>query len=209
MTIDDASVLRTPLLQRFVDAVGEAVAAQDLPAGAAAGVARSVFDALKHPAPAAAAVASRVPACVHLQGALGAAQAGPQSVARVGKAFAAIETMLPWKRRANTESLGPHFAASHGNAVIIGAGGLEPRTDVMVGASLMAPRLQYPDHRHPPEEIYFVLSKGSWRQQDRPWHEPGPGGIVFNPSNIVHAMLSGEEPLLAIWCLWTRDNPYP
>ena len=120
-----------------------------------------------------------------------------------------IEMALPWKQRVNTESLGPHFAASHGNAVIIGAGGLEPRTDVRIGASLMAPRLQYPDHRHPPEEIYFVLSKGSWRQQDRPWHEPGPGGIVYNPSNIVHAMLSGGDPLLTIWCLWTRDNPYP
>ena len=27
----------------------------------------------------------------------------------------------------------------------------------MVGVSLMAPAVQYPDHRHPPEEVYLAL----------------------------------------------------
>jgi hypothetical protein len=45
------------------------------------------------------------------------------------------------------------------------------------------------------------LSRGHWRQDDDPWVEPGIGGLIHNPANIVHAMRSGDQPLFAIWCL--------
>ncbi len=32
----------------------------------------------------------------------------------------------------------------------------------------------------PAEEIYIALSPGEWRRRQRPWHEPGIGGLVFN-----------------------------
>ncbi len=48
-----------------------------------------------------------------------------------------------------------------------------------------------------------MLSGGEWRQGSNPWHEPGSGGLVYNPPNIVHAMRSAELPLLALWFLWT------
>jgi gentisate 1,2-dioxygenase len=79
----------------------------------------------------------------------------------------------------------------------------EIRHDVWIGVSLMAPHMRYPDHRHRPEEIYVVLSDGQWRQASDPWHEPGIGGLVYNPPNVVHAMRSTERPLLALWFLWT------
>ena len=94
------------------------------------------------------------------------------------------------------------FLKGHANATIVGADGVEVRHDVRVGVSLMAPHLQYPDHRHPPEEIYVVLSPGEWRQDANAWHEPGLGGLVYNPPNIVHAMRSLDAPLLAFWFLW-------
>jgi len=200
---------RSAGLQRLLDAMRDAIAAQDLSRGTAARVAERSFEALSRVAPESGeTTASRLPACDHLEKALDPARAGPPSVARVAEAFAEIEARLPWKRRANAEMVGPHFADSHANAVIIGPGGLEPRGDVLLGASLMAPRLQYPDHHHPPEEIYLALSKGEWRQEEGPWHEPGLGGLVFNPSNVVHAMRSGDTPLLALWCLWTADMPF-
>jgi hypothetical protein len=51
-----------------------------------------------------------------------------------------------------------------------------------------------------------VLSPGSWRQDAKPWHEPGLGGVVYNHPNVVHAMRSTEAPLLAVWCLWTGPH---
>lgn len=200
---------RAPGLQRFLDTTREAIAERDSAVGPAALVAERIFAALERAAPGAGdSTATRLPACVHLAKALAAAQEGRPSVARVAGAFAAIEPTLPWKRRPGAEMAGSHFADNHANAVIVGPGGLEPRDDVLVGVSLMAPRLQYPDHRHPPEEIYLVLSKGQWRQGEGPWHEPGPGGVVFNSSDVVHAMRSGDDPLLAIWCLPTCETPF-
>ncbi len=66
----------------------------------------------------------------------------------------------------------------------------------------MAPEVTYPEHRHAPEELYVVLSPGQWQQSRGDWHEPGAGGIVHNPPNVLHAMRSGSTPLLATWCLW-------
>ena len=71
--------------------------------------------------------------------------------------------------------------------------------EVRIGISVMAPNIQYPDHRHPPEEVYVVLSLGACRQGAEAWFEPGVGGIVYNPPDIVHAMKSGTSPLLAVW----------
>jgi len=98
----------------------------------------------------------------------------------------------------------PVFTGGHANVDIVGpaAEALEQRDDVRIGMSLMAPGITYPDHRHPPEEVYLVLSAGDWRQGARAWHSPGLGGIVYNPPDIVHAMRSTTtEPLLAVWCL--------
>ena len=51
-----------------------------------------------------------------------------------------------------------------GGFVVVGRGGLEPRADVLIGISLLAPTVAYPEHRHPPEEVYLVLSPGEWRK---------------------------------------------
>ena len=95
----------------------------------------------------------------------------------------------------------PEFMQGHANADIIGPKGLVVRDDILVGITLMRPELIYPDHHHLPEEIYIVLSEGLWRQNDRPWHSPGPGGYIYNPADIIHAMKSVDRPLFALWCL--------
>ena len=121
----------------------------------------------------------------------------------MAKAFAAIEPRLNWKARAGADPKDEQFLNGHANAIIAGPEGLEIRPDVRIGVSLMAPHTRYPDHHHPPEEIYVVLSEGEWRQASNPWHAPGIGGLVYNPPDIVHAMRSAEAPLLALWFLWT------
>jgi quercetin dioxygenase-like cupin family protein len=149
------------------------------------------------------AAPARPPVCRHLTSALEQARRAPGPVGALAAAFAAVEPRLEWKSRAGAEAHGEAFLTGHANAALVGSEGLEIRGDVWIGVSLMAPGTRYPDHRHPPEEIYVVLSRGEWRQADKLWHEPGIGGLVYNPPNIVHAMRSMEEPLLALWFLPT------
>ena len=93
------------------------------------------------------------------------------------------------------------FYDGHANAMVAGPGGLEERGDVWIGLSLLAPHVLYPEHSHPPEEVYVALSPGAWWNAGMDWTEPGIGGLVYNPPGIPHTMRSGPKPLLAIWCL--------
>jgi quercetin dioxygenase-like cupin family protein len=195
---------RTTRLQRFIDAAHDAIAARVEPGEPAQVACTRIFEALQ------TCEAQHTPhrpepprAWTHFHGALKAATSSPGRAAVLADALGAIEPELCWQRRAGAEGVPGNFADGHANATIVGDGGLELRGDVRIGVSLLAPHVTYPDHRHPPEEVYTVLSPGAWRQDAKPWHEPGLGGVVYNRPNVVHAMRSANAPLLAVWCLWT------
>lgn len=195
---------RSADLRSFLASAEEAILTGRGGGEAARGAAERIFSALRASiGPAGQAGPARLPVCCHLATALTQARREPGPVGALAEAFAVIESRLDWKVRAGAEAHGEGFLNGHANATLIGSEGLEIRSDVWFGVSLLAPQTRYPDHRHPPEEIYVVLSPGEWRQESRPWHEPGIGGLVYNPPNIVHAMRSMEQPLLALWFLWT------
>jgi hypothetical protein len=198
---------RSADLQSFLTSADAAIRHGSEGDGRVRVAAERIFSALEVPSTRAVRQrAGRLPVCRHLTTALECAcrQSGP--VSALAQAFAVIEPQLDWKVRAGAETEAEQFLNGHANATIMGPEGLEVRCDVRIGVSLMAPHIRYPDHRHPPEEIYVVLSGGQWRQASNPWHEPGIGGLVYNPPNIVHAMRSTEQPLLALWFLWTEQN---
>ncbi len=141
----------------------------------------------------------------HLDAALAGLDAASPALRRLGAAFAAVAPLVPWSKRRHEGPDAARFAAGHGNALIIGPGGAEARTDVVLGVSLMAPHTRYPDHAHPPDELYLVLSEGEWRQGEGGWVRPGIGGTVRNPPGVVHAMRAGSKPLLAVWGLLTAS----
>jgi hypothetical protein len=189
-------------LQEFLDALRVELSHKKL--GEAARLCLThVFDALASPRPIAEkAPAARLPACVHLDSALDTARKASASLARIADAFAELEPHLTWTRRAQADhTASANFADGHGNAMIIGPNGHEPRNDVWVGVSLLAPHVRYPDHQHAPEEVYLVLSQGRFRQSEGAWFEPGIGGSFYNTPHIKHAMASGDTPLFAIWCM--------
>lgn len=196
---------RQPELQLFLDTLEAALAERVTRTSPAGGAASRIFAALARPGQPSGRAPVRFPVCAHLPAALAEAAKAPPAVARHAAALAALAPDLVWRRRPETEDA--RFTEGHANATIVGPSGIEERQDVLVGISLMAPDVVYPDHRHPPEEVYLVMSEGAWRQGPGlaagPWHAPGPGGIVYNPPDIVHAMRSAPAtPLLATWCLW-------
>lgn len=194
---------RDPALHHFLALAGDAYRAARERIPEAHDVASRIFSALETPVPGGSAPQpARVPGCEQLAAALATARAGPGVIPALADALEAISPRLAWSRRPGSQPAMGRFFDGHASAIVAGPGGLECRDDVKVGLSLMAPQVRYPDHHHPPEEIYVVLTPGQWRQRDGPWHEPGAGGIVHNPPGIVHAMRSRESPLLAAWFLW-------
>lgn len=195
MTIRDTS------LQQLLDISRDIIAGSG--DGRAIKAGERVFERLSGPAGSSSAVAAeRLPACRNnIAAALAGLAACPSPLPELGNAFAAVEAALRWYHRKNSESLGQAFRDGHANAMLVGPGGIEERNDVWVGATVMAPGVTYPDHDHPPEEVYIALSPGAWWNAAMDWTEPGPGGIIYNPPGILHAMRSDAQPLLALWFL--------
>ena len=131
-----------------------------------------------------------------------APQNGPKPISKLTNALIKIEPKLKWYRRPEAKNFSESFFNGHANAVIVGDGGFEVRHDVRIGMSLVAPNIDYPRHRHPPEELYIVLAPGSWMQNDENLTLKTPGDLIHNSPNCWHAMQSIQTPLLAIWCLW-------
>jgi len=193
---------RGTTLQTFFDSMHGAIRSRTQPNDPAARAADRIFAALAHPCPSAPRPPNRVPACRHLDQALAAATQADRPGSGHARALSALAPDLAWYTRPGSGSADGHFATGHANATIVGKGGLEECPKVRIGVSLLAPAVRYPDHRHPPEEVYVPLSPGAWRQEDGPWREPGLDGVVYNPPNILHAMRAASVPLLATWCLW-------
>ena len=198
---------RSQELQTFIDATRDAFAASDANADALA-VAGKIFGAAN-----AASGEEATPdplqmlACEHLDDALQRAREEDGPVAELASALTEIAPRLMWVTRPNGANDDDTFKARHANAVVIGEGGLEARNDIRIGMSLLAPDTRYPDHRHPPEEIYTVLSPGEWKQNaEGEFRAPGIGGFVHNIPNIIHGMRATDVPLLAVWSLWMGDN---
>jgi quercetin dioxygenase-like cupin family protein len=145
--------------------------------------------------------ASQLPACQYLPSALDNARAHLGGVDQLASAFSAIAPTLPWQTRAGAAEQGPAFLAGHANAILTSVPPAEATGGMQIGVSLMAPHTQYPKHQHPPDEIYVVLSEGEWFTEPAGWFTPGIGNLVYNPSGTIHAMRSGDRPLLALWFL--------
>ena len=192
---------RSEHLQGFLDA---ALAAYDRLAtdGRSRDSIRRLFTQLQVPGVPRAAPGERLPVCDEvLPRALDNAGADPRLSAMVAR-FRTLEPSIAWKRRPKHDgSASANFAAGHANGMIVGPGGIEERDDLWLGVSLLAPHVRYPDHDHPPEETYLVMSAGEFRQAENEWFSPGIGGSFYNPPGIRHAMRSGAEPLLALWAL--------
>ncbi|MEO1493744.1 MAG: dimethylsulfonioproprionate lyase family protein [Pseudomonadota bacterium] len=62
--------------------------------------------------------------------------------------------------------------------------------------------LVYPDHSHPPEEHYLILSGAAWIGLGRdPLRRHGPGDVFHTPPGAVHSAEMREAPLLAL-AIW-------
>ena len=195
---------RREALQSFVDAAAVAFGefARDEESQRSVG---EIFAAFGPPGPQASAAGHRLPACAHLDKALGV-EMPAASLGRLVDAFRELEPSLVWRRRSHDSTASANFEDGHANAMILGPGGHEEREDAWLGVSLLAPHVRYPDHDHSPEEVYLVLSDGAFRHGNGDWFTPGVGGSFYNEPGIKHAMRSSNTPLLAFWAL-RADEP--
>lgn len=191
---------RSDALQEFVDAAFAAFArfATDPRSQRSIG---QIFQLLETQCPERVEPGSRLAICHMLEQALDQ-QVVKDGLSDLVESFKRIEPRLRWDTKVQLDkSASANFSDSHANGMIFGPGGIEEREDLWLGVTLMAPHVRYPDHNHPPEETYLVLSPGEFSQNGGDWFTPGVGGSFYNTPAIKHAMRSLDDPFFAFWAL--------
>ena len=79
--------------------------------------------------------------------------------------------------------------------------GLIQSNQLLAGLFLLRPGLHYPLHQHEATEIYFSASGTTYIQHDIDGEAKRllPGQVSLTPSNRLHALTMGEEPVLLLW----------
>jgi len=113
---------------------------------------------------------------------------------------------LRWGQTYTAADFGQHFVDNYGWLEVFGTRG-HFENDAMAGGLLvLGPNIVYPDHHHEAEEIYIPLTGGTeWRKGEGEFVIREGGEVIHHPSNVNHAMKTGDEPLLALY-LW-RGGP--
>ncbi|SEJ30517.1 dimethylsulfonioproprionate lyase family protein [Paraburkholderia diazotrophica] len=190
---------RPDVVNEFIHVARQHFASDLLPAEARK-MAEAVFARLEVPSDDGQRLSARYPACEWLDASL-TALSGDARFSDIAKALKSVEPLLGWRRRTSGVNGSQGYVERHANGFVCGPGGAESRSDVQLGITLMLPNTRYPDHSHPPQEAYVLLSPGEFRQCDGEWIDPGPGGGIYNTPNLLHAMRSRTSPFLALWCL--------
>ncbi len=75
---------------------------------------------------------------------------------------------------------------------------------LQAGLTVVGPHSDYPEHDHPPAEVYLVLGgEAEWRFGGSTQRVTvGAGGVVHNNPHDRHIMVTNDQPTVAIWFLW-------
>jgi mannose-6-phosphate isomerase-like protein (cupin superfamily) len=134
--------------------------------------------------------------------------AAPSCFAAPMRALAAVREGLPWAYHYAPRPGEVDPAGRIGFAELIGPDGPMAAPDVRVGLTLLAAHTAYPMHAHPAVELYWVMAGHARWTTRRDERIVPPGGFVLHRSGEPHAMLTFEEPLLALWG-WSGDVDTP
>lgn len=76
---------------------------------------------------------------------------------------------------------------------------------IVCGMMLVAPGAAYPEHSHPPNEIYLPIAghDSKWRHRGSATYQAlAPDALVYNHPNAIHGTVAGTKPVLALYVLW-------
>jgi hypothetical protein len=120
--------------------------------------------------------------------------------------LAEVSGGLRWGQTYGSSDFGDAFLARYGWVELFGTRGHFDSRAMAGGFLLLGPDVHYPDHHHVAEEIYIPLTPGSYWSKGGSYFVPREvGEIIHHPSDIRHAMRTGEQPLVALY-LW-RGGP--
>jgi len=186
-------------LEVVLNAVGDMLLSPQAPVMASF-VAGKVYQRLQQPGSINEGVQAGFDADDHFNRALANISSSLPNLSHAAKSLAALKESLLWRSSRSGPFASLKFEQSHAHAILAGPGGLEERSDVRVGITLMAPYSRFPDHVQFHSRVFLLLSDGEICFDLSNWFRANAGTIFFNEAGRKFAMRCTSEPLLAVWC---------
>jgi mannose-6-phosphate isomerase-like protein (cupin superfamily) len=131
--------------------------------------------------------------------------AGPAA----GKVMETLEkhgSELCWRQSYVEEDFGSTFLDNYGFLELLGLRGHFHHSQLALGILILGPNIDYPAHYHSAEEVYIPLSGSAyWSKAGRDFVVHPRGAIVHHKSNVVHAIRTGDDPLITAY-IWTGGD---
>ena len=140
------------------------------------------------------------PTMAHLEPLLAKAQ-GPEGIVQAARV---ISAHVNWYQIFAGGGIDPVLAQGMLAAQVAGQVGPYPSEALRAGLFLIAPGVHYPLHTHQADEVYYCVS-GSieiHHGRSRRLQRLTPGRLSRTPSDQLHSMTTGDEPVLMFYC-WT------
>ncbi len=113
---------------------------------------------------------------------------------------------LHWQQSYTKAQVGALHLANYGWFNLVSPEGPFISPDIRISVGYWAQGLTYPEHRHLPEEIYYVLAgRARFLTDGRPPFEGGPGTLIHHPPDIAHGFELPDAALLAM-AFWRGQN---
>ncbi|KQV31498.1 hypothetical protein ASC97_19205 [Rhizobium sp. Root1203] len=107
---------------------------------------------------------------------------------------------LVWAQGRSGPFASRNFESSHAHAVIVGPGGIEERTDVRIGLTIMAPYTRFPDHTQYQARAFLSLSPLEFCRESESWTKAGFGAVCYSGAGELVGIRCTTKPLLLLWC---------
>lgn len=138
------------------------------------------------------------PVLAHLDEALALARCG--ALAELVEAYQAAREAINWTQNAAYDEarVGRELLDKYAYACLSGPDGSQRCEAPLCGYVLLAPDMEYTDHRHAPREFYLVLTPGAeWSLDSGDWFEVEAGDLIVHEPWQMHATRTVDKPMLA------------
>lgn len=130
----------------------------------------------------------------------------PSKIAAIHNTAKAAFGYVHWTEFYEEDSWSKSFLPAFANGEGIGPDGRLLNSEIILGLFLLGPHTTYPEHAHPAEEFYLVLT-GSPEFKvgiDADFELKKTGEVVLHHSEISHSIRSSDEPFYVIYG-WRGD----
>lgn len=118
---------------------------------------------------------------------------------RLADSLGPIIGRLDWYKGRGGAFESVNFHKNHSHALLIGPGGLEHRTNLRMGMTVLGPYTRFPDHDQRRSRVFLPLSAGEFGFGDEDWITASGGQVLFNGAGQGCAIRCTHSPLVMLW----------